>query len=474
MRTITCVRPRNAPRPRIRPTASHFGQRLLISRVLLILVLIALPLGLVCLNQSDAGERVATQDRAPAGGYTDFEGCIRIALQQSPYLIRSSVEIQLKQLDESDSRYGLIPSITFRTSFYPSQPKVPEVLGTPRSYGLNFYSEAYNPFESYFSLKIRKIVTQIAILGHLQVISDGLARLGRMFLELDILKRSAVFQDQLVGLAQQSLAYAENRQKLGTGTSLDVRVATQELEAAQIERQRMATSEARVLKNLRSFLGLKPDQGFTPDLREVRRQVLGQFNPAAVTMDQVQARSYDLKVQEYVRQLQTLNVTLAKTKLLPSLWLAVQTPDPVTLGSVSGLYFSIGLDVPIWDGFKRYRNISRQRAILRQYDTDKELKELDLKDRWEMAQENLSNTAVARKMARAQEELAQLRERQGTIRYQSGGEPVTVFLAGCKGFLDAQKNTLLRSLDYDLATLNLRQISGDLSYTYVNASSWQD
>lgn len=474
MRAINCARPRNAPRPWILPTASYSGRRLLILRALLLLVLIALPLGLVCLHQAEAGEKVTTQDLAPAGGLTDFEGCIRLALQQSPYLIKSSVEIQVKRLDESDSRYGLFPSVTFRTTFYPSQPKVPEVFGTPRSYGLNFFSEAYNPFESYFSLKIRKIITQIAILSHLQVIADGLARLGRMFLELEILKRSAVFQDQIISLARQSLAYPENRLKLGTGTSLEVRVATQELEAAQIERQRIATSEARVLKNLRSFLGLKPEKGFTPDLREVRRQVVGQFNPAAVTMDQVQARSYDLKVQEYVRQLQALNVTLAKTRLLPSLYLGVQTPDPTTLGSVTGLYFSIGLDVPIWDGLRRYRNISRQKAILKQYDTDKELKELDLKDKWELAQENLGNAAVARKMAQAQEELAQLQERQSTIRYQSGGEPVTFFLAGRKKYLEAQKNTLLKSLDYDLAVLNLRQISGDLSYTYVNATSWQD
>jgi hypothetical protein len=80
---------------------------------------------------------------------------------------------------------------------------------------------------------------------------------------------------------------------------------------------------------------------------------------------------------------------------------------------------------------------------------------------------------VSRKSARVQEELARLKERQSEIRYHSGGEPLSVYLDGRKVLVEAQKNSFLKNLDYDLAVIKLRQLSGDLDASYVDASSWQ-
>ena len=51
--------------------------------------------------------------------------------------------------------------------------------------------------------------------------------------------------------------------------------------------------------------------------------------------------------------------------------------------------------------------------------------------------------------------------------------PLTVVLESRKEVLTIQKETLRRSLDYDRAVLQLRENSGDLGYTYVDANSWQ-
>ena len=228
-----------------------------------------------------------------------------------------------------------------------------------------------------------------------------------------------------------------------------------------------------MLQGLKSFLGLKPEQELTPDLREARQQVLGRFDAAAATLDQARARSYELKIQDIKKQLQAYKITLAKAKLLPSLLLGVQTPDPLSLTEARGLYFSVGLDVPVWDGFKRVRDISRQKTILRQFGAEAEEKDLEFGGKWLEAQENLRSAAAARKMAQAQEELTRLKERQSEIRYQSGGEPLSIFLEGRKGNLEARKIAALKSLEYDLAVLSLRHLSGDLGNRYVQASSWQ-
>jgi hypothetical protein len=48
-----------------------------------------------------------------------------------------------------------------------------------------------------------------------------------------------------------------------------------------------------------------------------------------------------------------------------------------------------------------------------------------------------------------------------------------VVLESRKEVLTVQKETLRRGLDYDKAVLELRQISGDLGYSYVDANTLQ-
>ena len=128
----------------------------------------------------------------------------------------------------------------------------------------------------------------------------------------------------------------------------------------------LAFIQKKALTNLKNFLGLKPTQELTPDLQNTHRQVLGNFDPASVTWEQTKSRSYDLKIMEIVIKLQAYNVKLAKVKVLPTILFTTQTPDPLS-STQSGLYAGFGLYVPLWDGFKRIRNVTRQKTILKQY-----------------------------------------------------------------------------------------------------------
>jgi outer membrane protein TolC len=407
---------------------------------------------------------------APAGPLT-FDDSVKLAIHHSPYFAKSSLEIDVRRMDESDSRYGMIPPLTFRTYYYVNHPSGEGI--NPKPYSLSFVTEPYNPLGSYFTLQAQKLATQMAILMHLKIISKGLDRLGQFYLELDALQKLTGYQQELIKLAKENLTYAENRFRLGTATSLEVKVARQEWQLAQGEAERMAMSRKRVLTNLKNFLGLKSPQEITPDSRDARHQVLGSFDPATATLEQTKNRSYELKALELKKQLQSYNVSLAIAKVFPTILFNTQTPDPLSVTSARGLYVGIGLDVPVWDGFKRIRNVSRQKAILREVGAEKESRENDLEDQWLTAKGDLQNAIMALKLAQSQEELARLQAHQHEISYESGEEPLPVFLESRQGILEAQKNTALKTLDYNKTVLALRQISGDLGNSYVHASSWQ-
>jgi outer membrane protein TolC len=458
---------RSLHRPLPRDTSGRLGGKI---PFILAVIFLAMALGASApsAQETEAAPGGGVLDVKAVTGPVNFDRAVRLAMVRSPYFTKSSLEIEVKRLDEKDSKYDLIPPVTFRTQYYVDQPT--DVRGRP--YSLNFISSNYNPVESYFTLQARKLLTQIAVLAHMQAISEGIQKLGKMFLEMEALKQAAARQEDLIDLARKNLTFFQNRLHLGTVTSLEIKVAEQELAGAQAEKAHIAYSQNRLQENIKAFIGLKASQPLDLDYKDARRQVMGAFDATKASLEQAKAHSYELKIAELKKQLQNYNILLAKAKLLPSFFLGAQSPDPLSSSSRS-LFFSVGLEVPVWDGFKRLRNISRQKTILRQFEAETNEKGINLTGKWQEAQENVRAADVSWKSAQAQEELARLKERQSEIRYHSGGEPLAVYLDGRKGLVEAQKNAFIKTLDYDLAVIKLRQLSGDLDASYVDASSWQ-
>jgi outer membrane protein TolC len=414
---------------------------------------------------------INVQTPAPKGPLT-FDDSVGIAINHSPYFKKSSTEIEIRKMDESDSRFGMIPTLTFSSVYYVNHPTSHNI--NPKPYSLSFVTNAYNPVVSYLTLQGNKLATQAAILSHLKIISLGLQRLGDNFLELGALKELAAYQKEVVNVSRENLTYAQKRLGIGTGTRLDVKLAQQELQVALGEQEQMAQSRQRILAKLRDFIGLKPGQKIVPNLQNTPRQVLGNFTPATASLSQAKKRSYDLKIMGIQNKLQRYNIKLAIARIFPTITLNTQTPDPLSNTDVTGLYFGVGVQVPVWDGFSRIRNVSRQKAILRQYESNKTLKEDDLADKWRTILGVIQDKKTALKVARAKEEVARLKAHQDEIRYHSGEIRLPVVLASRQDVLEAEKDAVQQRLDYNKAVLKLRQISGDLGHSYVHASTWQN
>jgi hypothetical protein len=453
-----------------RHTWSGYAPWIAATQTCLIIAMLVMAGGVMCWCRPAQGA-----DQSPAaptvtpGSPLTFEEAAKIAITQSPSLGKSSLDIDIRRLDESDSRYAMVPPLTFRTYYYVNRPS--GIGGRP--YSFNFSTDPYNPLGAYFTLQAQKLITQVAILTHLKLISKGLEGLGSMYLEQDVLHKLAACQKDLIQVARENLTYTENRMSIGTGTSLEVKVARQQLELALGEQEGIALSMKRSLKSLKSFLGLQSTQDFTPNFRDSRGQVIGSFDPATATLEQAKNRSYELKALEIYQQLQTYNIRLAIAKVFPTILFNTQTPDPLSVNTGYGLYAGFGLEIPVWDGFKRIRDISRQKIVLKQMGTQKAEKENSVEDRMLGTLADIQEKSVILKNAQALENLSRLKLNQNDIRYQSGEAPLTVVLDSRKEVLAAQKETLRRGLEYDMAILKLRENSGDLGYSYVDANSWQ-
>jgi len=402
----------------------------------------------------------------------DFDNCARVALRQSPFFTKSALEIEVRRLDEKDSKSDFFPGLKCTTRYYLVQPNDPNV-NDPLNYSVAVTTGDYNPIFAYLSLKVTRAITQIATLGHMKAMAAGLERLGKAFLELNALENLIKLKGQAVDLARESVRYARERQKLGELTPMEVQIANQEAEVAAAELEAMKASQGSLRRAIRDFMGLKPDQSLRLEVSSARRQVLGDFQPKKAGLQQAEERSFDVRIKRMTKELQTYNVSLAKMKFLPSLNLSLQSPDPLTLTSARGTFFSVGLSFPIFDGFKRLRNIDRQKTVLEQYASEEEVKTSELSQKWGEAEEKLNNAAAALRVAQAQADLAKLKETQGETLYRSAEKDFSILVAGRQARVKAQTEAVKKGLDYDLAVLELRHLSGDLVYHYAHENQFK-
>ena len=455
-----------------RQLLSGYAPWIAAAQACLIIAMLVMAGGVMCWCRPAQGadQQPAVHTSSPGAPLT-FEEAVKIALTQSPAFTKSSLEIDIGRLDETDSRYAMIPPLTFRTYYYVNRPTG---VNYNKPYSLNFSTDPYNPLGAYFSLQARKLATKAAILSHMGAISGGLMGVGSCYLQLDSLHKQAGIQKDLIKVAQESVTYAENRVAIGTGTSLEVKMAQQQLQLSRGEMDGIVLGEKAALSSLRNLLGWPSNQDITPAFHDGRRQVLGSFSPAAVTLEQAKTRSYELKVFDIFKQLQEYNIRLAIAKSLPTIIYTAQTPDPLSQSSSYGLYVGFGLEIPVWDGFTRIRNVSRQKALLKQIGAKKGEKETFLENKWFDILGKIQESSVIMKNNQSLEELARLKSHQQEVRYHSGEVPLSAFLESRTELLRAQKNTLVQSLQYDLNVLKFREFTGDLGNTYVDASAWQN
>lgn len=436
-------------------------------------------LGIVaCLTGWPAQAAAAEDQRQTAAAEVSsspstFDDCVRLALRQSPIFTKSSLEIEVRRMNAADSRSDLIPHLGFSSRYYLAQPKNPNT-DSPNSYVIAFSTGDYNPIVAALSLKLNKVIIKIATLGHMKAIASGIKNLGKAFLELDAVERLSRLQAVKIELARENLRYVQQRQKLGEVTPMEVDIATKEVEVAAAEQQAMATSQARIRQGLRKFLGLKPDHPLILDLKDARRQVLGDFDPAKASREKGEELSFDLRIKKLTKELQSWNVTLAKMKFLPDLNVAAQTQDPLYQNSSqSGMFFSVGLNFPLFDGFKRVRNISRQQTILKQYVSEEQITSLEFAGKWREAEGEYLQTSIASKVAKAQAELSRLKEKQGETLYRTGEKEFAVYMSARLAQIKAQVEEVQKTLEADIAALDLRHLSGDLVYRYVHEDQFR-
>jgi outer membrane protein TolC len=404
----------------------------------------------------------------------NYKECVEYGLENSPHLVKSSLEIDIRRLDETDSKWSFVPFIYVRSSYALNRYKSKRNEDL-RDWSISFSTGNYDPLRTYFTLKAQEHITKIAILAHMQTIKEGIYRIAEGFIELESLESAASYHKKVEGLARENFDFVEKRHNMGSASLLEVQIAAQRLAVIQNEREKLEIVKASILDKFRSFLGLKEGEEINIDSADAGGQVLDDFDPATVNFEQVRSNSFLISINKIKEELQDWRITLAYADYIPKISFTVKTPD-VAQSDLAGssYYASVNAQMPLWEGFKRSRNVTRQEKILKQFKSETEIKESDLAAEWGNANRELKNAEISLKLAKSSEKLAGLKVQGSEIGYNSNQKTYSDLLESRMDHIKAQVNTMKKTKEYKLALLKIRHLSGDLFDSHVKVEPWEE
>ncbi|MBU1565912.1 MAG: TolC family protein, partial [Proteobacteria bacterium] len=293
----------------------------------------------------------------------DFKTCALVSLKNIPELQRSKMEIDIRRLDEDDSRWSYFPTLQLSSNYYISQDQAT----------ISFQIANFRPWEPYFTLEARILITQIVMLKHVQATAQSLKKLADIFLQLIAFSEIDTHYKQIIELNQQRMRYVENRQVSGMISPLELEVEKRTIALVTAERQGNLEKREALLNGLCIAMKLPDPNIFELDDSLILKQIIGSEGLPALEDLSPPENSINQQIMAKKQILQEKQILLAYSKFMPDFSFGVRSPDVlnVSIDADKDYFFYVGMDLTLWDGNKRSRDITRQEMLLRQMQFEK-------------------------------------------------------------------------------------------------------
>lgn len=393
---------------------------------------------------------------------TDFKSCALTSLKRTPQLQRSRMEIDLQQLNEDDSRWSFSPTLSLSGSYYFSEDDG----------SITFKVSSYKPWESYFSLKAEKLITQVVILNHIQATSQALQKIAESLLQILAFDQIDHQYKQILDLHKKRLNYSKQRLKNAVTTPFELEVEQKTRNLIIAERKTSSVKRNTLLQSLRLSMNLPKSYVIELDPEQTLEQILGSLEPKNDANSPRPEPSFNQKIFAIKLKLQEQKIVLAYSKYLPSISMGIRSPDIINVSAndEEDYFFYTGFDLTLWDGNKRGRDITRQKMTLRQMGFEK--LEIETNDSLEWLQATqeflLAKTEYTLSLAAEKIELQQIRKKE--FEYDRGDIKLPDLLDAKASFHRDRIRTIGKLLALNKTRLRLRYLSGQLLKENINIS----
>lgn len=411
----------------------------------------------------------------PAKSFS-FEDCVFLTIQQSPYLVNSAVDLEIKRVALTDAvwRYLPEPRMSLTVSSNLTRYNM-NTRDTPGDYGrtklrAGFYASFPNPVVTYFEHQVQKALVNVAISTHRKAVGEAIYEIAQSYLKLQARHDVLAAQKELLPLGKSLVAYWQQVESVEGRQGVALNVATQHQRELELMVEKTTMEEVMERTRLKIIAGVEPQQRLNVDVASASDILTGFDGPALKWEDRWSCTEDDLLLRAQVK-LGDYNIMVAWAQYVPNMTVYVNNSPPAGQyqppHGQEDTFVHLVFDFPLIDWGSRYRDVQTARMRKAQAFHDMARKRTDYSNKWLQAEQRVALARTQLKLEKNRLETAEMEFKEASIAYNEGTVELPDVVNRQETMTNARIGYINAELEYKLAQLEWMHVANLLQERFL-------
>ncbi|MDO5484445.1 MAG: TolC family protein [Desulfovibrionaceae bacterium] len=405
-----------------------------------------------------------------------FDDCVYLTIQQSPLLVNSAVEIEIKRVALTSAVWKYLPEphMTFRISNNLTRNNT-GATDKPSDYGqtkldVGFYAAFPNPVATYFEHQVQKAMVNVAISTHRKAIGQAIHKIAQSYLKLQAQRDILAAQKSLLPMSKELVTYWRQVEAVDGRQGVSLNLANQHQREQELTVEQTTMQEVIERTQLKILAGVDPQQRLTVDTGHAH-EILGGFDGRKlnwedrwpVTEDELLLRA-QVKLGDY-------NIMVAWAEYVPDMTIQLNKYPPAgqyqPTGGKEDYFLHLNFDFPLLDWGRRYRGVQTARMVKAQAFHELSRKRTDYSNQWLQAEQAVTLAETRLKLAKTRLDTAELQYKEAQISFNEGTIELPALTSRQEDMVKARIAHIEAELEYRLANLDWMYLANVLQERFL-------
>ena len=405
-----------------------------------------------------------------------FEDCVFLTIQQSPALVNSAVNIEIKRLAQTDAVWKYLPEphMQFTVSNNLTRYNM-DNKDTPSDYGqtrmrVGFYAAFPNPMATYFEHKVQTAMVNLAISTHRKAVGKAIGEIAEAYMQLDAQRKIVDAQKELLPLGKELIEYWKKVESVDGRQGVSLNLAMQHQRELELKLEQTKMKEIMQRTKLKILAGVEPQQRLEVDTKNAS-SILAGFDGRKLSWEERwPATEDDLLLRGQIK-LGDYNIMVAWAQYVPSMSLAVNNNPPAgqyqPTSGTEDTFLHLTFDFPLIDWGRRYRGVQTARMEKAQAFHELARKRTDYSNKWLQTEQHVALAETELKLAKTRFDTAQMQFKEAQISFNEGIAQLPDMATKQEDMVQARIAYIKAELEYKLAQLDWMELSNVLPQRFL-------
>ena len=361
---------------------------------------------------------------------SSFLDCVYYAMQNSPALNASAIQIEARKIAHTDTEWKFLPEVHLQYTISNNltrynQGKNEAVKG--KDYGNTAYQLRYtaffnNPVQTWFELGASEKMTELALLTHQKAVSNCIQSIAELFVLIDGKEREIKLKECNINEFSNLTNKASIESKYTESGELSKELAADKAAWNVLDLEHAKNERVVLLGRLKSLLGIPPLLKTEIDAASVY-PFINRFQGKNLNWQAQWETTREFRMQKLQIMLERYGIFLAWAKYAPTMSFTINENPPngqaQSVQAKTDQFLHFTFDFPLIDWGRKYREAEIARLRVLEQLRNQQTKRLNYEREWMECEQEDNLAALNSLKAKQSELIAQKQLQVAMIRYRT-------------------------------------------------------